>query len=310
MSVVDEEPINGGMHICRPRPHVQSGQPLGLRLMSDLHIGAAHVDYKLIQQEIDDAVENGDRVLINGDLLDLVLPKDKKRYEPASPHPRVGNRNDQVNAAIEWAVELLSPVAHLLDMLGIGNHEAVITKYHSIDPTLLVLYELEKVAKQRDPNHVIHYGGYTGFVDYRVRVSRRQHKETCRHGGARWVLYYHHGSGGAAPVTKGMIDFNRKDVFIDADMIWMGHKHNRLTVACEKIRCPLTGDQPDVRTVRHLMTGAYFKTYVGQSQASVRTHGRRSNYAADMGLAPGGKGGARVLLRLDSYQDLHVQVIQ
>ena len=285
----DDQLVLGGMHICRPAPLCISPQKTaGLRLMSDLHIGAAHVDYKLIERELEDALKNQDRVLINGDLLDLILPKDAKRYQPTAVHPRVGKRPDQINAAVEWAVELLEPVAHLIDMIGVGNHETAVQKWHSVDPTLLILYELEKISKQRDPEHVIHYGGYTGFMDYRVKAR------TDGTGGYRWILYYHHGSGGAAPVTKGMIDFARKDVFIEADFIWMGHKHNRLVSAVEKIRCPMSGEQPDVRAAYHCMTGAYFQTYMGQSQSSVRKHGRRSNYAADLGLAPGGKGGMRV----------------
>lgn len=302
----EDQPILGGMHICRPKPiQAKIGQTVGLRLMSDLHIGAAHVDYKLIEKEIFEAEEKGDRVLINGDLLDLILPKDAKRFTPSSVHPRMARRNDQVNAAIEWAVELLSPVAHLIDMIGVGNHEVTTQKWNAVDPTLLILYELEKVARTRDPEHVIHYGGYTGFVDYRLRC-----RDSAKHGGVRWVLYYHHGSGGVAPVTKGIIDFNRRDVFIDADMIWMGHKHQKLVVTVEKLRCPQSGDNPDVRQVFHCMTGAYFQTYMGQSQASVRKHGRQSNYAADAGLAPGGRGGLRVTLEALRDNNLNVQVIQ
>lgn len=289
----EDEPILGGIHVCRPKPiPCKPREEVGFRLMSDLHIGAAHVNYKLIRRELDEAAELGDRVLVNGDLLDLILPKDAKRYAPGTAHPRIADRPDQVNAAVDWAVELFSPVAHLLDLLGVGNHETAVTKWHSVDPTLLVMYELEKVAQKKDPAHVIHYGGFTGFVDYRLQHARPSGGSH----GHRWVVYYHHGSGGAAPVTKGMIDFNRKDTFIDADCIWMGHKHNRLNVAVEKIACPLSGDQPLVKEVRHIMTGGYFSTYVGQSQRSVREHGRRSNYAADAGMAPQGKGGVRIVV--------------
>src|SRR5215472_8385205 len=94
-ATASEEPILGGMHICRPKPFViKREEPIGLRLMSDLHIGAAHVDYKMIQQELFEAEEQNDRVLINGDLLDLVLPKDVKRYEPTNAHPRIAKRSD------------------------------------------------------------------------------------------------------------------------------------------------------------------------------------------------------------------------
>lgn len=294
---LSDDPILGGIHLCRPKPICcDVGDEVGFRLMSDLHIGASHVDYKLIQKEIDDAKENGDRILINGDLFDLILPKDTKRYNPATVHPRIANRTDQVNAAVEWAVELLSPVAHQLDLLAIGNHEERVTHLHSVDPTLLVIYELEKVIRLAKQDHVIHYGGYTGFVDYRIRPSYKKKSNEVH--GYRWVVYYHHGSGGAAPVTRGIIDFARKDVFVDSDVIWMGHKHNRMSVALEKLSCPLVGDEINVKDVRHVMTGAYFNTYVNQTQESVRKHGRRSNYASDMGLGPGGKGGVRIVLKV------------
>lgn len=306
----EDKPILGGMHICRPRP-LLGVNPFGLRLISDLHIGANHVDYQMIEREISDAVKREDRVLVNGDILDLILPKDHKRYSPDSVHPRIGGRRDQVTAAIQWATELLSPAAHLIDMLGMGNHESAVEKWHGTDPVILLLYELEKYAKKRDPDHVIHYGGFTGFVDYRLRLSNNQNRKDGKERGARWVIYYHHGSGGNAPVTRGLIDFNRRDTFIDADAIWMGHKHQSLSVKVEKIRCPRSGDEPAIYEVRHISTGAYFKTYSGQSQSSVRKHGRRSNYAADAGLACGGRGGARVELRLNRHDMIEeVRVIQ
>lgn len=305
------EPVLGGFCICRPQPTtVRSGDEVGLTLMSDLHIGAAHVDYKLIQREIARAAEEGDRVLINGDLLDLILPKDHKRYDPTAIHPRLANRTDIINAAVTWAVELFAPVCSQIDMIGVGNHETAVTKWHSVDPTLLVVYELEKLAKEKIPEHVVHYGGYTGFVDYRFRDGYERKKGVTGGGGTRWVLYYHHGFGGAAPVTKGMIDFNRKDTFIDADLLWMGHKHNRWTGTVEKLSCPQQGEQPNTKEVRHVMTGAYFNTYVGQSQESVRKHGRRSNYAADAGMAPQGRGGARVTLKFGRGLSYQVNVTQ
>ena len=41
----------------------------------------------------------------------------------------------------------------------------------------------------------------------------------------RFKIWYHHGVGGASPVTKGFIDFNRAVYANEADCYWMGHKH-------------------------------------------------------------------------------------
>ena len=41
-------------------------------------------------------------------------------------------------------------------------------------------------------------------------------------------IYAHHGCGGSAPATKGMLDFGALAKGINADLIWLGHKHNAL----------------------------------------------------------------------------------
>lgn len=306
-------PVLGGFVICRPAPVTWSvGDEFGLTLMSDLHVGAAHVDYRLIKEELARAADLEDRVLINGDVFDMVLTKDVKRFTPDVLHPRLQGRRNIVNEAIEWASELLSPVAHLIDMVGCGNHETKIEQFHNFDPIAALVHELQKAARKKDREHRVHHGGYTGFVDYRLRWANAAGKAPDRKAkGRRWVLYYHHGSGQGAPVTRGLIDFNRRDTFVHADAIWLGHKHQRLNVTVQKLSCPLEGHEPNVAEVRHVATGAYFQTYCGQSQQSIRRHGRRSNYAADAGLGPGGVGGARVVLRhARDHGPLEVRVIQ
>jgi hypothetical protein len=290
--------VLGGFVTCRPAPILfDYGKPVGLSLLSDLHIGAPHVDYKLIKEEIQQAVDHEDRILINGDVLDLILCKDMKRFSPDCLHPRLQGKRNVLNQAVNWAVELLKPAAHLIDMIGFGNHESAVEKWHGFDPIAVIVEKLQSGLHPVHAGHVIHYGGFTGFVDYRLR-----HPPVEQRHGTRFVIYYHHGAGHNAPVTKGLIDFNRCDTFVDADMIWLGHKHNRLHVAVQKLSCALSGDDPRVKDVRHVMTGAYFKTYVGQSQESVRKHGRRSNYAADACMPPQGTGGARVELTVRQSQ--------
>ena len=293
------KPILGGFVTCRPKPiDLKIGGEQGLTLMSDLHIGAPNVNYRLIERELRNARKRGDRVLINGDVFDGILHSDAKRFTPDSIHPRLAGRRDVLNGAIEWATEILAPYADLIDVIGVGNHETALEKHHSIDPVRVLLYELSRDKRwkhgsiprdckgrlKKTDDHVIHYGGYCGFVDYRV-------------GRCRWVLYYHHGSGGSSYGNKGVADYGKKSTFVDADCIWMGHKHNRWNAHVQRISCPMSGQGPLIRDVRYVMTGAYMHTYTGQSQLSLKKHGRRTNYAADLGCPPQGQGGARVVLK-------------
>lgn len=281
--------------VCRPAPiPYQTGWTQGFTLMSDLHIGASNVDYALIKRELAEAVESGDRILLNGDVFDAIVAHDK-RFTPDVLHKRLRGRRDVLNGALDWAVELLSPAAGLVDVIGIGNHEETVSKYSGIDMNKLLVHELQKKAPD---GHKVHFGGYTGFVDYRFAKPVMGGGENRSR---RFVLYYHHGAGGGgAPVTRGMLDLSRKGSWVNADVIWLGHKHYRTTGAVETISCPNQGDRILSREVRHVMTGSYFVTYQGQSQDSYARVGRRSNYAADAGLAPQGRGGARVELKFTS----------
>lgn len=270
--------------ICRPKPiNLKIGQEQGIRMMSDLHLGAPNVNYRLIDRELKDARKRNDRVVLNGDVFDAIIHTDTKRYSPDCLHPRLQGRRDVLNHAIEWAVELLLPYADLIDVIGIGNHEASIEKYHSMDPVRVLCYDLNRKLTRPYRDHVIHYGGYKGFVDYRL-------------GGIRWVLYYYHGKGGgSANTTK---DFENEALQVqNVGAIWLGHKHQSLASGIERISCPMGGYNCLVDIVRYIRTGAYMITNTGQSQASIRKHGRRSNYAADASMKPGMQGGARIVLK-------------
>lgn len=281
--------VLGGFVTCRPKPiELKIGGEQGLTLMSDLHIGAPNVNYRLIERELKNARKRNDRILINGDVFDAILHSDGKRFTPDCLHPRLQGRRDVLNTAIEWAVEILQQYTDLLDVIGIGNHETALEKHHSLDPVRVLVYELGRKLTKPHQDHVIHYGGYCGFVDYRV-------------GGCRWVLYYHHGSGGSSYGNKGVADYGKKSTFVDADCIWMGHKHNRWNAHVQRISCPKSGQGPLIQDVRYVMTGAYMHTYTGQSQLSLKKHGRRTNYAADLGCPPQGQGGARVVLKRTRY---------
>lgn len=305
----ETEPILGGIVVSRPTP-IQLGDRSSVKfqLQSDLHYGAAHVDYGLIKREWDWALENDARILINGDIFDAIFPTDKKRSTPDVLHPRLQGTRTPLTQAVRWAADDMAPYAHLIDVIGVGNHDTACEKHHNIDPVALLIEYLHAGLPRKHKDHIIHHGGYGGFVDYRFRTNGRMSEG---HGGQRWVIYYHHGSGAAAPVTKGMIDFNRKDTFIDADFLWMGHKHNRWSGEVQKLSCPLIGEDVKIRDVKHCMTGGYFNTYVGQSQASIKKHGRRTNYAADAGMAPQGMGGARVeVVILNNNKAMDVLVTQ
>ena len=271
----------GGFHVCHPRP---LRPPQGLALLSDLHIGGSHTDYTALEAELSDARQRGDRVLINGDLFDLILPGDKKRYRPSDIHPRLQGCNDLVNKAVDWAYELLSPVAEQLDLIGQGNHESACEQHHSTDPILLLVDRLNSdLAYSRSP-HRVAYGGYSGFVVYRPHLT----------------LYYHHGWGKGASPSAGAGDLNRVLQTVEGvDLVWLGHRHCRMSVQVSRISPPSRGHGLVTRPIHLVRTGSYVRAHWPSSPEQVRKSGRQASYAVDAGLAPTGLGGTRVLVLPD-----------
>lgn len=246
-------------------------------LLNDLHIGSAEVDYDLLAKEIEEARKCRARVLINGDIGDFILPSDHKKYRPDAMHPRLRGKADILNVTLDWAEELLSPVASQIDLLGTGNHDDWWLKHHSADFVGLLARRLDRRQA---------YGGYTGFLDYRFSDSKRH--------AHRYVVWYHHGSGGGATASGAMAGLIKRSQFIDADLLWEGHRHFRIATHMRRLSCPEVGTGPRYSEVRYVMSGAYMDCWTEDTGDS-----RRASYAEDRALPPQGKGGTWLTLRVE-----------
>lgn len=292
----------GGCVVCRPAPLFRASttppgsDSQGVYLMSDTHIGAPNADYDLMAEELKLAARRRDRVLVNGDVMDLILTKDAKRFSPTALHPRLRGREDLVNAAVDWAEELFSPYANLIDMICLGNHSSTVSKYSSVDPIALLVQRLQ--AKVTTPGHRVHHGGYTGFVQYRFE----------KQGFGPFTIFYWHGAGAGSGGLGGALgEFGSKGSFVEgADLLWYGHRHVRAVSQLEKLSCPRRGHSPVLRKQWVVRTGAYLRPYGGQTQESIRKRGRRGNYAADSLCSPYGTGGLRVVLYPDGRSEVCV----
>jgi hypothetical protein len=198
----------GSLDMQARRTHV-------LALLSDLHIEADDHDARSLDRDLRTAADVGARISINGDLTDLILPTDRKRY--SRQHDQI-ETNAALNRITEIAYERLRPYADLIDVIGMGNHETAALKYHHYDIVLGVITLLNRDRSDSLPP--IHHGGYKGLQRYRFHWKG--------HGKLLFDILRFHGSGGGAEVTKGMIDLNRLRSNYRADLYWVGHKHTSI----------------------------------------------------------------------------------
>jgi hypothetical protein len=122
-----------------------------------------------------------------------------------------------------------------------GNHETAVRKRMETCLTTRLVEQLRvKGSKCR-------HAGYSGWVLFRAQIGRAT---------ALYRLWYHHGYGGGGPVTRGVIDYSRYLVDVDADCIHAGHVHQRTLIEASRQRLSPTGISR-IRPIHLIRSAAY-----------------------------------------------------
>lgn len=191
---------------------VKAGQTFSIYAMSDLHIDSRRHHRDLAQKHMGMAQETDSPILIFGDFFDAK----EGRFDPRATRSKRDEVNDPnhayINQLIDYGANALEPYADNIALIGLGNHETSLKKNMDID--IMSLLSRELGARQR---HAPLIGGYTGWVIVRYKMSTLAN---------RIVIYFHHGTGGNSPVSRGAIKAHRRATFIEgADFVISGHIH-------------------------------------------------------------------------------------
>ena len=188
-------------------------------LTSDVHKDSKKCDTSLLKKCFDEAIEKNAVIIDNGDWFDVMGGKYDKRTTKGDIKPefQYGNYFDLV---IEDSVEFLKPYAKNIAVLGEGNHEQSVNTRHERNLTKSLIKELNLAG-----GNIIHQQ-YAGFVKFKFQ-SKNKNSTGAR---TSYTMYRHHGMGGNAPVTMGVINTNRTQIQIDADIYVYGHIHQKWLV--------------------------------------------------------------------------------
>ena len=240
-------------------------------LMSDLHLEALDHNRKLLDLDLQRAVDLDARIYLNGDIFDFILPGDRKRHAIGrNPY----SEDDQLGEIMGDVIKFLMPYKDRIDMIGVGNHEVSVVKYHHVDPIKWLIMELQRERDKSLPS--IHHGGYTGFIRHVYRHGENRGTRT-------YDIWYNHGTGGSSPVTKGMIDINRAVIGNAADLYWMGHKHTAIQDNSIKLRMVNKAGEIVVKKRKAVFTGGYkTDTLLGHDYMK---HGYKVDYGEESHLS-------------------------
>jgi hypothetical protein len=161
------------------------------------------------------------------------------------------NKTNYLDAVVNDAIEWFSPYAHLIKVVGYGNHETNILKRAETDVIDRFVFGLNSKNGTS-----VEIGGYGGWIVYNFRRAESG-------GMAAYKIKYMHGFGGGGPVTRGVIQFNRMSTFVEgADMVWMGHVHedHELTYTIESLN---SQNRVKLKNILMVRTPTYKEEYQG-----------------------------------------------
>ena len=221
--------------------------PIKVLLLSDIHWDSAYCRRDILKRHLDEAVNQGSSILLNGDTFDVMAGNKDLRGSKTSLRPefKCDNYFDEiVNQAIKW----FSPYAANIKMIGVGNHEVSVLKNNEID----ILDRFVKGLNAANGTKV-ELGGYGGWIVFRFNNNRRT---------VQYRIKYHHGLSGG---TKGINAFNKMATYVsNADMIWQGHVHEDYEMSYVEERIS-NENNVHLKNVIMLRTSTYKDEYYDQT---------------------------------------------
>ena len=172
-----------------------NGSRARIAMFSDIHWDNPKCDWDLLRRDLDYCLKQSIPMVFNGDTFCLMQGKWDPRGNKSDIRPE-HNTIKYLDAIIETAVEFFAPYAHLMTVIGYGNHETSILKRHETD----VLQRFVDLLNYKCGSNV-QTGGYGGWLNVTQYPSRNIKVST--------KIRYFHGSGGGGIVTRGEINLTR-----------------------------------------------------------------------------------------------------
>jgi len=183
-----------------------------IAMLSDLHWDNPHCDREMLKRHLDYCLEEDIPVMVNGDFFCLMQGRGDNRRNKSDIRPEHNNAK-YLDSIVETAVDWFLPYAHIIKLVGYGNHETAIIKFQETD----ILQRFVDLLNYKAGSN-IQTGGYGGWLVIKQASNWGSSYATkCK---------YFHGSGGGGTVTKGSINLTRAlEIYENFDVFTMGHIH-------------------------------------------------------------------------------------
>jgi hypothetical protein len=216
-------------------------------LVADQHLDNPHTQVKLYKKHLAEAVLKEAFVISVGDMFDAMQGKQDRRSNKSDLIAEL-KEGTYLNKLVDYAAEVHEPYVKNLAVIGEGNHETSITNRYEYSLLDGLIYKLKTMGSP------VVRGGYRGWIQF--LFDNDGNKRQSRN------LFYLHGSGGGGPVTKGVIQTNRRAVYLpDADYVVSGHIHEQWVLKLPQVRLSAQGVETQ-RTQYHVQLPSYKEEFV------------------------------------------------
>lgn len=246
------EPVTANTARMRVEMRRNSEWRFYILLTADRHIDHALSDLKMQRRHLKEAQEGGWPVVDIGDLFCAMQGKRDPRSSRKALLDKLNQREEYMDALVDYAYEILGPYADNLALLGLGNHETGALKNNE---THLLNRLVDRLNRGGSPAIL---GGFQGWLKLLFEGEAANARQSVN-------VRYTHGGGADAPVTKGTIQTNRRAViYPDANIIISGHTHNQWMMPIPRLR--LNDAAREVRDEQlHLQVPSYKDEITGQT---------------------------------------------
>lgn len=213
---------------------VKQGWEYWILLRSDAHHDSKACNRKAEKRALDKVDERHGMWVDFGDLFDAMQGKydPRRNYDDIRPEYLGADYYDRI---VTDAAEFYSPYAESCLLLATGGHETAVERNAGLNLTSNLAYRLNQEALL-ELDHHIEVGGFGGWIRFMFTMNKTKSQQLR----LKWM----HGSGGRAPVTKGVIQTARQAVYVpDANVIVNGHNHQAYIVPLQRDRLTGRGKQ-------------------------------------------------------------------
>lgn len=211
---------------------------------SDVHFDSKKCNRKMLKKHLDYMVEQDAYCWFNGDFFDVMGCNRDPRSSKEDIRPEYDVKN-YLDAVVDDAIEFLKPYKDRILFFSDGNHETNILLRQETNV-------LDRLAKGLGVNRM----GYSGWIKVYLLSGKDETK-----GVFPTTIHFHHGFGGNAPRSKGVM---RVDIdaakYPDADIVVRGHTHQKWCMPFVSRRLSRQGIMHK-KTTYHLQLGSYKDGY-------------------------------------------------